>query len=373
MNATAVRAVRAGFALPVAVAAVAGVAGGLMRAGALPAATWSAPAALGHAQLMCCGVLGTLVSLERAVALRRRRGWVAPALSAAAAAAVLAGAPAWAALGNLAAALAFVATTLALHARQPAPHATLAVAAACAWAGGAAIQVAGGPADAAIAAWLAFLVGTIAAERLEMTRLTRRRPGTGATLAAAVSLLGVGVAASAVSPRVGGLAYGSGLVAIAAWLLVHDVARRTVSVPGLPRYMAVCLLAGYAWLGVSGLAWSVHALTGAGRDTAVHALALGFVASMVFAHAPVILPALARIKLQHGWPFYLPLALLHATLALRVAPGPGGSVHGAATLGNAVALLAFAATVAGAAAVRRRRHPPPRTAAATAATAGAAR
>lgn len=163
---------------------------------------------------------------------------------------VLAGAPAWAALGNLAAALAFVATTLALHARQPAPHATLAVAAACAWAGGAgAIQVAGGPADAAIAAWLAFLVGTIAAERLEMTRLTRRRPGTGATLAAAVSLLGVGVAASAVSPRVGGLAYGSGLVAIAAWLLVHDVARRTVSVPGLPRYMAVCLLAGYAWSG----------------------------------------------------------------------------------------------------------------------------
>lgn len=127
---------------------------------------------------------------------------------------------------------------------------------------------------------------------------------------------------------------------------------------------------------MAGLAWSVHALTGAGRDTAVHALALGFVASMVFAHAPVILPALARIKLQHGRPFYLPLALLHATLALRVASGPAGSVHGAATLGNAVALLAFAATVAGAAAVWRRRHPPPGTAAAAAAaaaTGGAAR
>jgi len=57
------------------------------------------------------------------------------------------------------------------------------------------------------------------------------------------------------------------------------------------------------------------------RDAAFHALALGFLFSMMLAHAPVILPALARVKLQFGWLFYVPLALLHASLAVRLIGG----------------------------------------------------
>ena len=112
--------------------------------------------------------------------------------------------------------------------------------------------------------------------------------------------------------------------------------------------MAVCLLGGYVWLGIAGAAWAGMALGLPTRDIALHALGLGFIASMVMGHAPVILPAVARIKLQFGAWFYVPLALLHASLLLRLAGGyanPGLRSAGAAL--NAIALLLFAATVIG--------------------------
>ena len=78
------------------------------------------------------------------------------------------------------------------------------------------------------------------------------------------------------------------------------------------------------------------------RDTALHAPGLGFVLSMVMAHAPVILPAVAGVRLRFSALFYLPLAALHSTLIWRlVAAPPAGAV------GNAVALLVFLMVVVG--------------------------
>jgi hypothetical protein len=39
---------------------------------------------------------------------------------------------------------------------------------------------------------------------------------------------------------------------------------------GLSRYMAVCLLLGYAWLAIAGLAWMATAAGLPLRDTALH-------------------------------------------------------------------------------------------------------
>ena len=89
---------------------------------------------------------------------------------------------------------------------------------------------------------------------------------------------------------------------------------------GLARYMAVCLLGGYAWLAVGGIAWAATALGLPARDVALHALGLGFVVSMMMGHAPVILPAIARVKLLFGFFFYLPLAALHLSLLAAVRP-----------------------------------------------------
>jgi hypothetical protein len=114
--------------------------------------------------------------------------------------------------------------------------------------------------------------------------------------------------------------------------------------------MAVCLLGGYVWLAVGGAAWAAAALGGPCRDAALHAIGVGFVLSMMFGHAPVILPAVARLKLQFGRAFYVPLAMLHASLLLRLGPGsfdPAWRTWGSA--GNALAIGLFAATVLAAA------------------------
>jgi hypothetical protein len=87
------------------------------------------------------------------------------------------------------------------------------------------------------------------------------------------------------------------------------------------------------------------------RDAAFHAVGLGFVLSMVMAHAPVILPAVAGVRLRFGLAFYLPLVALHATLLWRLLAAPTSGA-----LANALALLWFALTVLGA--VLAARRPP---------------
>jgi hypothetical protein len=345
----------------VAAALVAGILGGLLRAGvAIPGtadAAWLARGALAHAALMMCGFLGTMIGVERAVAARRPFAWLAPLFSALAALALLLGALGEGGVLLVASASVFVGVNVLLVTRQRAGHTALLLASACAWWVGNVLYAAGAAADAVLPWWFAFLVMTIAAERLEMTRLMRRRPGASASLIVVLALLGIGAAASAVSPLAGGLAFGAALCALAAWLFAFDIARRTVRADGLPRYMAVCLLAGYAWLAAGGVAWMAMALGFAARDAALHALGLGFIFSMIMGHAPVILPAVARIKLSFGVPFYVPLALLHATLLWRVAAGfIDFSWRADAALGNALAIALFAATAVGAALAWRMRH-----------------
>jgi hypothetical protein len=303
-------------------------------------------------------LLGTVIGIERAVALKRPFAFGAPLASAGAGLLMLAGLPALAAGLALASALLFVAVNGLLLQRQPAAHTGLLLAAALCALVGHGLFAGGLPATAVLPWWFAFLVLTIVAERLEMTRLMRRRAAAPMTLGAAVALLLVGAAMSAVSVKFGGLLYGLALAALAAWLMAFDIARRTLRAHGLSRYMAVALLLGYGWLGVAGAAWVMAGLGGAPwRDAALHALGLGFVFSMVLAHAPVILPALVRVKVLFGAWFYAPLALLHGSLALRLAGGaldPAWRPTGAA--GNALAMGLFLLVVAGSAVAWRLKY-----------------
>jgi hypothetical protein len=73
---------------------------------------------------------------------------------------------------------------------------------------------------------------------------------------------------------------------------------------------------------------------------------------MVMAHAPVILPAVARVKMEFNRGFYAPLVLLHASLAWRLA---GSLKQGAAM--NAMAIALFAITIAFAVLQKRKGRP----------------
>ncbi|HZR81584.1 MAG TPA: hypothetical protein VFD92_10850 [Candidatus Binatia bacterium] len=339
--------------LPLLAAAMAslvlGLVGGLVRLDvALPEP--AANLALVHGPLMIVGFLGTVVSLERAVALGGS-AFAAPLLAAAAVAALLAGASTTLApMLAVAASVALAAVLARLLARDPALHAAVLVASALSWTVGNALWAAGWPVFRVVPWWVAFLVLMIAGERLELTRLQRRRPGQHATFAAAAGVLLAGLATSLFAADAGPRLAGAGMVLLAAWLARHDVALRTVRERGLARFMAVCLLAGYAWLAVAGVLWAALGAPASGmlRDAALHAVFLGFVFGMIFAHAPVIFPSVLGTRMVYSPAFYGHVIALQATLTARVA---GDLLLWRAAqewsgLGNALAILLFVAATA---------------------------
>ncbi|MDP9883503.1 hypothetical protein J2W21_000993 [Sinomonas atrocyanea] len=308
----------------------------------------ASPLAASHGTLMVLGFVGTLIALERAVALRRAWGYAAPALLGGGALAQLAPwGPAWPArLALLAGAVAFALVYVPLWRRQRDP-AVLVQALGAVAAAGAAGLLAAGVAVPAVVPWLAtFLIATIAGERLELARLRIRGRWAEPLLVAGNGALVALCPATLLWPAAGYPLFGLALLVLAAWLVRYDVARATIRSTGLPRYVAACLLAGYAWLAVAaGVCLLVPgAPSGAAYDAFLHAVFLGFVMSMVMAHAPVILPAVLRRPLPYRPAMWAAAVLLHATLLLRL--GVGDARGDAAAwqwggAGNVLAVLAF--------------------------------
>lgn len=304
-----------------------------------------------HGVLLVLGFVGTLIALERSVALGCTWGLAAPALLGAGAVLVVTPAPlVIGRLGLVAGTLALVAVYVPLWRRQ-ADEAVLVQALGAVLAAGAAVLWAGGVEVPTLLPWLAaFVVLTIAGERLELARLAMG-PSAGALLVLLSAALAGGVVASLLVPRGGSALLGATLAGLVAWLASHDVARRTVRTTGLPRYMAVCMLAGYAWAGVAAATWLVagDVTDGAAYDAVVHAVFLGFTISMVMAHAPVILPAVTGRALPYHPALYVPVVLLHLSLVVRLWLGDGLDLPHAWRVGavlNIVALLSFVAVAA---------------------------
>lgn len=301
-----------------------GVAGGLVRLGA------SIPAPAGaialHGALMVSGFLGALIGLERAVALGQPWAYAAPLASGLGGLCLVSGfaAPGFALLAL--AAVVLVAASLAVLSRQPSLEMATLAAGAVAWLAGNLSLYGGQP---AVPWWIAFFALTIGGERLELSRYLKR----GSLARNAFTVLAAALLAAPLLPQVLGVV----LVLLALWLYAYDLARVTVRQRGLPRFIAVCLLSGYAWLAFGGALLALETA----YDAALHAIFIGFVFSMVFGHAPVILPAVLRVKLPYHPVLYAPLVLLHASLIARVFVSvPLGA------WGNAAAIALFIATAA---------------------------
>lgn len=324
--------------------------GGLLRLG------WAVPAIqpglyLSHGPLMVGGFLGTLISLERAVALGGSWSYAAPALSGAGALALIFGisdpvGPLLVTLGSVG----LIVNFAAIIRRQAALFTLTMGFGAVAWLVGNCLWLARIPITEMFFWWVGFLVFTIVGERLELSRLTGLA-GQGHKLfapGAIVFLAGLAIASFKADTglRIAGL----GMFALALWLWRYDLARRTVRQQGLPRFIAVNLLAGYFWLGLGAFAWLWFGddLTTFHYDVMLHAIFLGFVFSMVFAHAPVIFPAVLERPLPYRRAFYLHSALLHLSLVLRI----GGDLLASYTayrwggLLNMITLLTFMASTA---------------------------
>jgi hypothetical protein len=338
------------FLLAGGVALLAGLDAALMLLG-LPAPVSAARLPEVHGMLLVLGFVGTLIALERAVALGRRVGYLAPGLLGAGALMLVSPAPLAAGRAVLlAGTVATTAVYVPLWRRQrddavlvQALGAVLAVGAATLWLGGVAVP--------GLLPWLVgFIVLTIAGERLDLARIAMG-PEAGRSLVLLSAAVVVGAAGSLLWPAVGTPALGLVLLVLVAWLVLHDVARRTVRSAGLVRFMAASMLAGYFWLAVAASVWLLGgpAGEGVGYDAVVHAVFLGFTLSMIMAHAPVILPAVLRRPMAYHPALLVPAAALQASLVLRLWVGDALGLHVAWQVGgalNIVSLLAFVGVAA---------------------------
>jgi hypothetical protein len=343
------------------IALLAGLAGSLALLG-LPIVRGGGHLAAAHGLLMALGFLGTLITLERAVALRRSWGFVGPIACGLGGLVLVGGGPPVAAAALLAVGAAtFVAMYVAFLQIERSLHTGVQAAGAVACLGATLILLAGRPASAAVPLLAAFLVLTIVGERLELSRVVRLSDRARVALVGVAGVFAAGVGLSVAAPGAGTRVAGLAMIGLAAWLSRNDVARRTVRTSGLPRFVALALLAGYVWLAVAGFAWLAFGAVAPGpaRDASLHALFLGFVMSMVFGHAPVILPAVLHVPLPFTRRFYAHLALMHLGLVVRVLVGDLGGLAAAWQVGgvlNVLALLLFVASSALASGLALRRR-----------------
>lgn len=338
-----------------------GIAGGLLRLG------WNIPLTTGetaglHGPLMVSGFLGTVIALERAVALRARWSYLAPLSAGLGGIMLIAGLP-WMAGATL---ITFGSVVLAaasahLYLQQRTLFLlTLLLGSAC-WLFGNLLWLGGFPLMQIIPWWIGFLVLTIAGERLELSRMLPPSDTGRAVFVVIMALMLTGTAAATLTMPPDMTLLSAMLLALALWLFQHDIARKTIRQTGLTRFIAICLLSGYAWLLVGGLIGLLSStlLPGSSYDAFLHAIFVGFVFSMIFGHAPIIFTALARVKVHYHPVFYVALIMLHVSLLARIAGDLFLIPHcrSAGGLFNALALALFVITMASA--VMRGRRPGP--------------
>lgn len=320
---------------------------GLLRLGLpLPGGTYP-PVEL-HSAFMIAGFLGTVISLERAVAIGRWWAYGAPAVSAGGALTLAADFGRAGALAFVVASTILLVSTAFVAFRQLAMFiVVLAIGAAC-WTVGSILWLRGDPISSATGWWLDFLILTIAAERLELSRILRvsRLNQTLFFVAGSLTLIG-----AARVELIGSWApfTAAGLIGLASWLLHHDVARRTIRLAGLPRFSACSILAGHLWLAAAGamLALAPFGAVAFPYDAAVHAIAIGFVLSMIFGHAPIILPAITGLRLRFSAASYAWLGLLHLSVLIRTGGDITGlmDVRAASGVLTVLALIGYVATL----------------------------
>lgn len=292
---------------------------GLLRLG------WSLPAfpnlAMAHGPLMVGGFLGTLIPLERAVAIHKRWMFVAPILTALGWVSLLAYPGLFGALFFTLGSLVTLGILSYMVYREPDVHTVVMAAGGLAWVAGNLLWMGGMPLFQMVYLWMAFLVLTIAGERLELSRflalpLSRVRLFGGL---AALHLTGAFVATFDL--QLGARLFGAGTLALGLWFLPNDIARRNLNhATPLTRYIARCLFAGFVWLILGGGMMLVIGAQFAGPyyDAVLHIIFVGFVMSMIFGHAPIIFPAILQVRVVFYPGFYFFLVLLHLSLLLRV-------------------------------------------------------
>ena len=294
---------------------ITGILGGWYRMGweyALPAAAGS------HGLFMVGGFMGSVITLERMITMKKKWWLLFPALCALAVILGLVGQPFYMVLLQSIAALGIILFYFHHLQHDRSNYWYILSLGAASWLIGNLYFLITDTIPFALPWWVGFILFTILGERLELTRflpISKQK----------IQILYVLLALAFVSLLLplhgaGQVLYPISLLGLTLWYATNDMALKSIKKPGYSRYLAVGVLTGYGWL-------AIHALTFAfffrehswGYDVFVHTFFLGFGFSMIWAHGPMILPAVLKVKNRpfHSilWVFW---SLFQLTLLTRI-------------------------------------------------------
>lgn len=199
----------------------------------------------------------------------------------------------------------------------------------------------------AVTWWIAFLFFTITAERIELSRYLQLSVTRKVILLILLAVFIIGIFVP--FHDIGGYIIAFSFIGTSVWLLVNDMASRSIIKEGQHRYSGILLLTGYVWLAVSGFFMAYGSYWGLLYDPTLHTFFLGFVFSMIFAHAPIILPGVLGLPIKpfnkylYFWFYLLQISLIMRMTCIITADlnlkQIGGLLNGIAILGFFVNII----------------------------------
>lgn len=308
-----------------------GMTSGLARGGALNLPSLSEK----HFIIFLYGFFGSLLSLERAFGFSLKYLFITPALT-------LLGTILYIWLENpyliIPGALLFILPNLRVFITSKSFFSSGFILSAILFITGAIFFASGYYYQSAIALVL-FLVFYILSERAELIKIIGLGKN-GILFLSLASIMSVTGLIISLKDLISGIqiSFGS-IAAITVWFMRNDIARKTIKMKGIVKFSAISVLSAYFWLLIGSLLISFFGMNLWGEG--VHSITLGFVFSMIFAHAPSIFPSMMRLKFQFSPILYIPLLFLNISVALRNISYLTPKIKKSTLLLNSIAIISF--------------------------------
>jgi len=294
---------------------IAGIWAGLIRLG------WNlplSPVAVHHGAIMVGGFLATLITLEKAIPLKKNIALVVPVISALSLLMVMPGyyhAGLYFLIAGSIGLFFIHAFYLYLHPRDLSILLML-VGAGCLVVGNTMlINTQFYPAS--FPWWMGFLLFTITAERLELSKFLPVSPNAKHLLLSFLALFFFGLLIP--FHGIGKYLSATAMISIAIWMLKYDVMRIGLKKEGLTRFSSIALLIANGWLIINGMLLMVLPDAAYSYDILVHSFFIGYTFAMIFAHGPIILPGVLGIISKPYHPIlYASLFLVQGSLLFRI-------------------------------------------------------
>lgn len=279
--------------------------------------TYILPLTAHHGAVMVGGFLGTLISLEKVIPLKKKLLLIIPLINASSVLFFIIENPSLAIGALIVSSASMLFVFLYYFLLQRNVIYMLMMAGAACWLVGNVLLATKAFYPLAFPWWTAFALLIIAAERLELTAFLPVKKITKQAFNILLILFIIGVTLS--FHGTGNLISGIALIGIALWLMRYDIIGINIKKSGLSRYVSTSLVCGYFALLLTGLFFFTLSDQWLNYDALVHSFFIGFVFSMIFAHGPMILPGVLGIAVSpYSKLLYLWLMILQTSWLLRV-------------------------------------------------------